>query len=88
MFDLILRPRRQITLPAEVCEALSLRLGDRIELSLVDGGVLLRPKKTVALEALHEIRRAFAESGVSEEEIQAEGRGIRERLSRERYGVG
>ena len=87
MTDLILRPKRQITLPAEVCDALGLQLGDHLEVSLVEDGVLLRPRKLVALEALHEIQRAFAGSGLSEEEIQAEGRRIREQLSRGRYGA-
>jgi AbrB family looped-hinge helix DNA binding protein len=87
MADLILRPKRQLTLPAEVCEALGLELGDHLELTLVDGGVFLRPKKMIALDALRELQRSFAESGLSEEEIQAEGRRVREQLSRGRYGA-
>ena len=44
-------------------------------------------RRTRALAALDEIRRAFAASGVTEAELQAEGRRIREQLSRERYGL-
>ena len=44
-------------------------------------------RRTRALAVLDEIRRAFAASGVTEAELQAEGRRIREQLSRERYGL-
>ena len=44
-------------------------------------------RRTRALAALEEIRRAFAASGVTEVELQAEGRRIRAQLSRERYGL-
>ncbi len=85
--DVTLRPRRQLTLPAEVCDTLGVQVGDRLEISVTAGALFVRPKKAVALEALEEIRRAFAASGVTEEELQAEGRRIREQLSRERYGL-
>lgn len=84
--DIVLRPRRQLTLPADSCEALGLQPGDRLEVSLADDALVVRPKKTVALKALAEIQRVFQESGVTEEELQEEGRKIRERLSRTRYG--
>ena len=81
-----LRPRRQITLPAEVCEALDLHV-DRLEVSVTDAGLQLRPKKSIALDALQEIRRAFAASGLSEEDLQEEGRKVGEGVSRSRYGA-
>lgn len=85
--DVTLRPRRQLTLPAEVCEALGLQVGDRLELS-VEGEerLVVKPKKGLALQALREIQRLFAASEVTEEELQEEGRRVRERLSRARYG--
>ncbi|MBI2911702.1 MAG: AbrB/MazE/SpoVT family DNA-binding domain-containing protein [Chloroflexi bacterium] len=83
-----LRPRRQLTLPADICEALDLQVGDRLEVSLADDGLLVRPKKSIALDALQEIQRAFAVSGLTEEELQEEGRRVREELSRRRYGAG
>lgn len=83
--DITLRPRRQVTLPAEICEALGLQVGDHLEISVVDDGLLVKPKKGLALEALREIQRAFATSGMSEEDLQAEGRRVREQISRTRY---
>ena len=84
--DVTLRPRRQLTLPPQICEALGLEVGDRLEVSVTDEGVLVKPKKRLALNALAEIQRAFQEAGVTEEELQEEGRRVREELSRSRYG--
>ena len=82
-----LRPRRQLTLPAEVCEALGLAVGDRLELSVEEQGrLVVKPKKALALQALREIQRAFGASDLTEEDLQEEGRRARKRLSRARYG--
>lgn len=78
------RPKRQITLPREVCERLGLSTGDMLELTLEDRVLLARPKKAVALDALREIREAFKRSGVSEEELQEAGRRIRRQVVEER----
>ena len=86
--DVVLGPRRQLTLPSEACEALGIEVGDHLELAVADGVLTVRPRKTRALEALREIRRAFAVSGVTEEEIQEEGRRVREQLTHERYAAG
>ena len=43
-------------------------------------------RRARALAALDEIRRAFAASGLTEAELQAEGRRIRAQLAREYYG--
>ncbi len=62
-----------------------MQVGDRLELSVADDALVVKPKKAVALKALAEIQRVFQESGVTEEELQEEGGKIRERLSRTRY---
>src|SRR5215211_700800 len=76
--DVTLRPKRQITLPAEICEALGLQVGDRLQVSVSNNALVVKPRKAVALEALREIQSAFAASGLSEQELQDEGRGVRE----------
>ena len=81
----ILRDRRQVTLPREVCEALGIKPGDGLELRVQDGAVIIRPGRVAALEALEELRRAIAESGVTEEELLESGRQIRDDLFREKY---
>jgi AbrB family looped-hinge helix DNA binding protein len=81
----VLRDRRQITIPRAVCEELGIRPGDRLELRMEDGALIIRPGRVAALEALEELRRAIAESGVTEEELLESGRQIRDELFRERY---
>ena len=80
-----LRERRQLTIPRAVCEALEVKPGDWLSLELLEGAVLVRPSTKVALEAMEELRRAIAESGVTEEELLESGRQIRDELFRETY---
>ncbi len=83
--DVVLRDRRQITLPAELCTKLGLQVGDRLEVRLEDDTLVVKPKKALALRALREIQAAFAASGMTEEELQESGRKIREEIYRERH---
>lgn len=85
--DVVVRPKRQVTLPKEVCERLGIEPGDSLELSLEGATLIARPKKTIALEALQEIRDAFRRSGITEDELQDAGRRVREELTKERYGA-
>ena len=80
-----LRPRRQLTLPRAVCDALGLKPGDRLVLEVSDGILVARPGRQAALDALEALRKAFAESGVTEQEMLASGRKIRDELFREKY---
>ena len=80
-----LRPKRQITLPADICESLGIETGDRLVLSVEGKALIARPKKARALDALQEIRESFARSGISEKELLKAGRAKRRTLSRERY---
>ena len=83
--DVVLRPKRQVTLPREVCERLGIGPGDMLELSVEGSTLVARPKKAVALEALREIREAFKRSGITEEELQETGQRVRRELIRDRY---
>lgn len=85
--DVVVRPKRQITLPKGVCEQLGIRPGDMLELSLEDSALVAKPKKVAALEALREIREAFERSGVTEDELQETGRRVRQEVIRERYAA-
>jgi hypothetical protein len=67
--DISIRPKRQITLPLKVCEKLGLEYGDKLEIKIENNYLIAKPKKTVALEALTEIRSAFKKSGLKEEEL-------------------
>jgi len=84
--EVLLRPRRQLTLPKKIGDRLGIEPGDLLELTVKDSTIIVRPRKIAALEALKEIRRAFKRSGVTEEELQKEGRRARQEVARERYG--
>ena len=83
--EVVLRPKRQMTLPREVCDKLGIQTGDILEVAVNESILTARPRKKVALEALREIQQAFIRSGITEEELQKAGREIREEVSRERF---
>lgn len=83
----VLRPKRQVTLPKQICDQLGIEPGDVLEFTVEDSTIIARPRKLVALEALKEIQRAFQRSGITEKELQEVGRRIRQEIARERYGV-
>lgn len=85
--DVVLRPKRQVTLPKQICEQLGIGPGDVLELVVEGSTIIARPRKVAALETLREIRQAFERSGITEEELQRTGRRIRQEVARERYGV-
>lgn len=83
----VLRPKRQLTLPREICERLSITTGDILELTIEDSVLVARPRKLKAVESLREIQRAFKASGMTEDELQQAGSLVRQQVARERYGV-
>lgn len=85
--DVILRPKRQVTLPKDICDQLGIGPGDVLEMTVEDSIIVARPRKIAALEALKEIQQVFQRSGITEEEVQKTGRRIRQEVARERYGA-
>ena len=87
LIDAVLRPKRQITIPREICEQLGINPGDILEL-IVDNSVMItKPKKNIALDALQEIQNAFKRSRITEEELQEAGRQVRQEIIRKRYAA-
>lgn len=86
--EITLGPNGQLTLPSQVCDELKIGAGDLLVVTMTDDGFLVTPKNAEAHAALRAVWRAFAESGITEEELQAEGRRVREEIYRERYGDG
>jgi AbrB family looped-hinge helix DNA binding protein len=83
---IVLRDKRQLTLPREICEQLGIEPGDKLTLYVEDGVLVARPNKTIALEALHELQRMFKESDITLKELLENGRRIRRELVKEYYG--
>ena len=84
--NIVLRDKRQLTLPRDICEQLGIGPGDRLTLYVEDGALVAKPNKTIALEALRELRESFKNSGISLKELLANGRRIRKELVKEYYG--
>jgi len=84
--EVTLRPKRQLTLPAEICAALDIEPGDLLELSIEGRVLTARPKKAKAMDALREIRDSFERAGITEEELLKAGRNTRRTVNRERHG--
>jgi bifunctional DNA-binding transcriptional regulator/antitoxin component of YhaV-PrlF toxin-antitoxin module len=82
---LTIRDRRQVTLSAEICRALGVGVGDTLEVEVDEGVVTMRSTRASGRDALAELRRTVAESGVSEAELLESGRQIRKKVFRERY---
>ncbi|MDO9333963.1 MAG: AbrB/MazE/SpoVT family DNA-binding domain-containing protein [Dehalococcoidales bacterium] len=85
--EVVVRPKRQVTLPKEICRQLKITPGDTLEISLEDSKLVARPKKKIALEALSEIQQAFKRSGITEEELQQAGHLVRRKLLRSRHAA-
>jgi AbrB family looped-hinge helix DNA binding protein len=82
---IVLRDKRQITLPAEVCKELGLEPGSQLDLHVEGQQIVLKPSGLRVLDALEEISRALKEAGVTEEEWMESGREIRKEIFRETY---
>lgn len=83
----VLRPKRQVTLPKEICNRLGIEPGDVLELTVEDSALIARPRKSVALEALKEIQQAFQRSGITEAELQEAGHRVRQEIAGELYSA-
>jgi len=83
---IVLRDKRQLTLHRDICEQLGIGPGDKLTLYVEDGALVAKPNKTIALEALRELRESFKNSGITLKELLANGRCIRKELVKEYYG--
>ncbi len=83
--SVVLRPKRQITLPRHICDQLGIEPGDMLELTMDGSTLMARPKRAAALEALKEVREAFKRSGITEAELLDTGRKVRQQLVKQRH---
>jgi AbrB family looped-hinge helix DNA binding protein len=80
-----LRDKRQLTLPPEISAGLGLSPGDSVEITLEDGKAIIEPSRKAALNALEELQKAIAASGITEEEWMESARQIEAELFRRDY---
>jgi AbrB family looped-hinge helix DNA binding protein len=62
--EVVIRPKRQVTLPSELCDQLGLASGDVLEFTVENSALVARPRKLAALNSLREIQKAFQSSGI------------------------
>ncbi len=84
--DIIIRDKRQITLPRKLCEQLGIAPGDRLSLHIEGDQLVAKPKKSIALEALQELHRIFQTSDVTEKELLKTAQRVRRELVAKEYG--
>ena len=82
--QIVLRSKRQVTLPRDICEKLGLNLGDVLEVSIEGQTLIAKPHKARSLDSLEAIQAAFQTSGLSDKELLEGGRQVRRQISRER----
>ena len=83
--NILIRPKRQMTLPREFCRQLGISPGDRLEMFVEGDRLIATSKKTLAVNAVREIREVFRRSGISEQELQESGRKIRKEIFKEKH---
>ncbi|HLF77086.1 MAG TPA: AbrB/MazE/SpoVT family DNA-binding domain-containing protein [Dehalococcoidia bacterium] len=79
------REKRQVTLPAELLDALGIKPGDSFEANVEGDVLVMKPSKKAAMDALKEIRKVFKESGISLDEMIESGRQIRAQIAHEKW---
>jgi len=84
--DIVIRDKRQITLPRKICEQLGVEPGDRLSLHVEGDKLVVKPRKSVALNALQELHRIFQASDINEKELLKTARRMRGSLARKMYG--
>lgn len=62
------KPKFQVTIPAKLRKSAQLREGDILEASVVEGGILLRPKALVDREAVADRLEALLDNTPTAEE--------------------
>ena len=82
-----IQEKGQVTLPVAIRKQLGLKKGDLVAVVGTPGGVLITPQEVVATEALDQIGAILREHGLSLEELIEAGRGERDELVREQYGI-
>jgi AbrB family looped-hinge helix DNA binding protein len=83
--NIVIRPKRQITLPREFCKKLDINPGDRLEMTVEGNRLIATPMKSLAVNAVREIRETFGRLGITENELQDTGRKVRKESGRKRY---
>ena len=82
-----IQEKGQVTIPQEVREKLKLRKGDLVTFVETERGYVVQPVEVVINAALDAIGAGLNEKGVTLDQWMENGRRIRGRLLKEKYGL-
>ena len=83
----VVQKRGQITIPIDLRRKMGIEEGGIIAFIETEEGILLSPRRALALDALDRIGAALEEQGVALEDLIESGREIRGQLLQEEYGL-
>ena len=83
----VVQKRGQITIPVDLRRKMGIEEGGIIAFIETEEGILLSPRRALALDALDRIGAALEEQGVALEDLIESGREIRGQLLQEEYGL-
>ena len=83
----VVQKRGQITIPVDLRRKMGIEKGGIIAFIETEEGILLSPRRALALDALDRIGAALEEQGVALEDLIESGREIRGQLLQEEYGL-
>lgn len=79
-----MQDKGQVTIPVQLRRKYGLKKGDILTFIETENGILIAPRKVVAMKALDMIGEALKEQGVTLEDLMENGRKIRqEQLARD-----
>ena len=83
----VVQKRGQVTIPIDLRRKMGIEEGGGIAFIETDEGLLLSPRRALALDALDRIGEALEEQGLKLEDLIESGREIRGQMLREEYGL-
>ena len=81
-----IRDRRQMTLPREILQKLSLSVGDKLAFKISNKKIVAKPIRSQSLDTLKAVQKAFQKTKITEGELQESGQKLRTKLSQKLYG--
>jgi antitoxin PrlF len=83
----VVQKRGQVTIPIDLRRKMGIEEGGIIAFIETEDGLLLSPRKALALDALNRIGKALEEQGLSLEDMIESGRKIRGQILEEESGL-
>ena len=75
----------QVTLPAEWREKYNIKKGDVVTFEETDEGLLVTPRRLIAMSLLDEIGEALEAKGITLDDLLDEGQAIRQEMYDKKY---